>query len=256
MAHSAVHGMQSLVALRKTRLCVAHAGDHSLQDFLSRFSFHKAFGCLLWGLAAAHAHNLPCSMPAVCRPQVGDARLGNSGQQQHQLAYSPSTMKLTCVGSRRLGTQGRVCQAATASSLRMAGLSTSGLGDLTRSRSGAAACPWGTVTVAGAAAAGADAGAGAAALLLTLGSADPLEEEELLLALLLLEVVLLLLLEEVLTTSPDTAKQIHAYVTWINSDLKCLERLLRAQLLQLALRGRCIAHQPCREGTWARSWRT
>jgi hypothetical protein len=107
--------------------------------------------------------------------------------------------------------------------------------------------------VAGAAAAGA--GAGAAALLLTLGSADPLEEELLLLEVLLLEVVLLLLLE-VLTTSPDTAKHNKAYLAWINSAFTCLLRLDCAQLLQLALRGRCTAHQPCREGTWARSWRT
>lgn len=212
-----------------------------LHDFVWRLD------CLLWGLVAAHAFNLACSTPAVWTP----------GSLQHRAAapapiYSPSTMKLTCVGSRRLGTRGRVCHAATASSLRMAGLSISGLGDLTRSRSGAAVGPWGTLTVAGTAAA--DAGAGAAALLLTLGSADPLEE--LLLELLLLEVVLLLLLEEVFTTSPDTAKHNDVWFAWINSAFKCQRRLYCAQLLQLALRGRCTAHQPCREGIWARSWRT
>lgn len=194
-----------------------------------------------------------CTRPSMQHARCVDPRFVNT-VQQHRLPYSPSTMKLTCVGSRRLGTRGRVCQAATASSLRMAGLSISGLGDLTRSRSGAADGPWGTVAVAGAAAA--DAGAGAATLLLTLGSADPLEEEELLLELLLLEVVLLLLLEEVLTTSPDTAKHNNAWLTWNNGASKCLQHLYCAQFLQLALRGRCTAHQPCHEGIWARSWRT
>ncbi len=96
----------------------------------------------------------------------------------------------------RLGTRGRACHAATASSLRIAGLGAS-LGLLR--------CSAGTVLPAGAAtgwpllAAGGGAGAD---LLLALGSAAA--DLEVGLLLLLLEDELVLLLDD-LTTSPDTA---------------------------------------------------